>query len=384
MKPLYEAFEEQTGIRVVTRQLPWEELYDQLVIAIAAGSGPDVTAVSEWAPRLAHDGAFEDLTPWLRQSERLRSEDLLPNVLEMWRLPGGAQFAMPFDIDLNALFYNEEMFNRVGLAYPDERMTWEELLETARFFTVDRDEDGEYDQYGFSNGHIFIEPLIWAYGGELLNPAGDAPALHTPQARRALELYKALGAEDASMPWEAASRFGYPHPPAAFSGDLIAMYPLGAWAPSSLWQDRSTGRWLALFNVTHLPAAPSGQRATLLSGQGLAVLARSPNKEAAWAFVEHMLSPDVQRVSAAYLGQFPVLRTVALSEAFALQDQPPRNKMAFVEATVYARPHPRTRNWDEAWRIMREELNRYFNGNEPLGAVLDTLNRRTRSVLAGA
>lgn len=382
MEPLYELFSEETGIAVETRQVAWAELYEQLVVAIAGGLAPDVTSLSDWAPTLAYQGGLEDLRPYLARGG-YDSSDLLPNALEMWQLPDGFQFGFPFDLDLQALFYNKPIFDNAGLPYPGENMDWTSTLETARRLTIDRDGDGQADQYGFSNGHISWDAFVWANGGNLLTSDLSGSALHEPPARAALEFFREISAPDANMAWGEAARFGYPHPPAAFGGGLIAMYPLGAWAPSAFWQDLQTGAWRTEFDVTHLPMSPTGGRAVHINGQGIGILAASQNKEAAWEFVKFMASPAVQIVSGRGLGQFPILRSVALSDAFIVPGQPPENMRVFVEATEYARPHPRIENWSRVWSIMTREIGSYVAGNQALTPALEAIDRLVRTELQG-
>src|SRR5690606_19502114 len=107
------------------------------------------------------------------------------------------------------------------------------------------------------------------------------------------------------MAWGEASRFGYPHPPAAFAGGRIALYPIGAWAPSAFFRDSATGQWLVDFDATHMPISRAGQRSNYGGGQGMGVLATSSNKEAAFEFVKFLASEEVQSVSGRDLGQFP-------------------------------------------------------------------------------
>jgi multiple sugar transport system substrate-binding protein len=41
-------------------------------------------------------------------------------------------YALPFTIQLNALYYNKDIFDRRGVAYPKDGMTWEDAMELAK------------------------------------------------------------------------------------------------------------------------------------------------------------------------------------------------------------------------------------------------------------
>ena len=207
-----------------------------------------------------------------------------------------------FDLDLLALFYNKAIFDQAGMPYPTDDFTWEATLSKA---TAHRGPhgDGLPDQYGFANGHISYT-FVWAYGGELISPDYTTHGLGTPEARAGLEMFHDLSQADVNMAWGDASRFGYPHPPAAFGGGLIAMYPIGAWAPSAFWKDAATGQYTVDFDAVLIPGAEEGGKALPLEGQGLAIMSTSDKKDAAWEFISSWC-PRKCRRHLADLGQFP-------------------------------------------------------------------------------
>lgn len=375
IRPLIDRFEEETGIRVVAQMYPWAELDEKLIVAAAGGVAPDVVAVSsDRSAPLVFQGMYTDLRPFIEQETEYDFDDLLPNALELWQTQDGMQYAFPYDLDLLGLFYNKTLFETAGIPYPDEDTTWEQVLEWARRFTIDRDGNGRPDQFGIANGHISLDTFVWAYGGELVTPDIKTHALGSPEARRGLEMWHAISQPDANMAWGDAAQFGYPHPPAAFAGGLIAMYPIGAYAPSAFWQDVATGEWLVDFDMTLVPLGADGTRALPMNGQGMAIVSTSQNKEAAWEFIKFLASHDVQVVSGRDLGQFPVLRSVAVSDAFIVPGEPPANKMAAVESSLYARFHPVHPTWDRAWQTMRTTVAQYVNNTASLSNVIQTLD----------
>lgn len=375
IRPLIDEFEARTGIKVETQMYPWEELAEKLLVGIAGGIAPDVVAVSsDRSAPLVFQGVYTDLRPFIEKETEYDFSDLLPNALELWQTADGMQYAFPYDMDLLALFYNKALFDEAGVPYPDPSLTWQDTLALAKRFTVDRNADGLPDQYGFANGHITMDTFVWAYGGELITPDMKNHALGTPEARAGLQMFRDISQPDANMGWTEATRFGYPHPPAAFAGNTIAMYPIGAWAPSAFWRDLATGRYLVDFDVTLIPQGPGGIRALPMNGQGMAIVSTSQNKEAAWEFIKFLASHDVQVVSGRDLGQFPVLRSVAVSEAFIVPGEPPANKIVFVESSLYARFHPVLPTWSRAWSTMRTTVSQFVNNVTSLANVIQTLD----------
>lgn len=375
LQPLIERFERETGIKVEAQMVTWEELPQKLVVSIAGGVAPDVTAISsDRGMSLLLQGFYADLRPFMERETEYDFSDLLPNALEMWQADSGEQLAFPFDLDILGLFYNPVLFDNAGIPYPDATLTWERVLQLAKQFTVDTDGDGRYNQHGLIMGFMLPDTLVWTYGGELISPDGKTHGLGSPEARAGLEMWRLLNQPDANLDWGAAPSFGYTIPTDAFASGRAAMIPIGAWGPSAFWRNPTTGEYVVDFDVTFMPRSEDHERAIPMAGQGLGIVAASENKEAAWEFIKFMASADVQEVSARDLGQFPVLRSVALSDAFIVPGQPPANMHVFVESTLYARFHPKHRYWAEAWTRIRSEISRFVVGAAPLSAVIQTLD----------
>lgn len=58
--------------------------------------------------------------------------------------PEGKIWAFPWDAGIGTVFYRKEVFDKAGLEFPD---TWQDFIDAGKKLTVDRDGDGEIDQY---------------------------------------------------------------------------------------------------------------------------------------------------------------------------------------------------------------------------------------------
>lgn len=99
-----------------------------------------------------HAGVFNhnmhrDLEPLMKQS-RYDSSKLEPTLLELQRkLGGGAIYGLPVWTATSGLFYNKSLFDKFGVSYPTDGMTWPELTELARKMTRS---DGGVQYYGYA------------------------------------------------------------------------------------------------------------------------------------------------------------------------------------------------------------------------------------------
>lgn len=382
-EPFIAKFEKENGVKIEAEMKTWAELREKLVASIAGGVAPDVCFVSSsWGDEIAEKGAFLDLAKLVnRDKEGAWKADysaVFPTAFQLWKNSRGEQYAFPFDFDLAALFYNKELFDAAGLDYPNDEWTWDDFFKAAQTLTRDTNGDGLPDQYGVTTGMVNLWPeLVWANGGSLLTADGTKPNLNTPEARQALEFYAKLLAHKVNNLWDVAEckRLGSPDPPTLFKAGKIGMMPVGAWGPSVYMYDSDKGKYVMDFDVAHMPKSPKGKRAVLMQGQGVSILAGSKNVEVAWKFVKYMASVEVQTMSGRDLGQFPIRRDVALTEAFLVPDKPPQNKKVFVEVAAYAHAWPKVPNWSAAWKVMNSEIAKYASGSQSLDAALANIDK---------
>lgn len=71
----------------------------------------------------------EDLTPYIKKANvnLSRFEDYIfkqPNVFD-----NGKYFALPYYTNFSALYYNKDIFDKFGVPYPKDGMTWEDAIE---------------------------------------------------------------------------------------------------------------------------------------------------------------------------------------------------------------------------------------------------------------
>jgi multiple sugar transport system substrate-binding protein len=96
-------------------------------------------------------------------------------------------YGLPKDFSTLALFYNKKAFTTAGIEPPPQ--TWQALQTISQKLTLDRNQDGKVDQYGFGVAPALARQtfMIRAFGGELIDAQGYA-AFSSPQGLRGLKL----------------------------------------------------------------------------------------------------------------------------------------------------------------------------------------------------
>lgn len=99
---------------------------------IAAGNIPDVVLVSlDRIPVLTRLKLDYNMDPLIKQFQ-MNLGRFEQSALDMVKNTYGKpeQVALPYTIGFSALYYNKDIFDKFGVAYPKDGMTWEETRST--------------------------------------------------------------------------------------------------------------------------------------------------------------------------------------------------------------------------------------------------------------
>jgi multiple sugar transport system substrate-binding protein len=109
---------------------------------IAAGETPDVlTWVHNSLPSLKNLDMLEDMTPLLKkdQYDLGRFKPIYLDAIRVNSVDGGLD-ALPYYVQINGLFYNKDLFDKFGVPYPRDGLTWDEAAELGKKMT--REDNG--------------------------------------------------------------------------------------------------------------------------------------------------------------------------------------------------------------------------------------------------
>ena len=126
MENLKEAYEKsQDKVTVKLQLTPYKEYWNKLEASATGGTAPDVFWVNVLHLDSYLDGQIlADITDAVKGSD---INDGFAKVLVNNYVRDGKNYAVPKDFDTNALWYNKELFDKAGVAYPTDDMTYEDL-----------------------------------------------------------------------------------------------------------------------------------------------------------------------------------------------------------------------------------------------------------------
>ncbi|HEY6952641.1 MAG TPA: ABC transporter substrate-binding protein [Bacteroidota bacterium] len=305
--------EEHPSIHIKAQYVPTGDgLIQKLVSAVQSSTAPDVSWIhSDFIDKLVAADAIYPMKVFIDGPDGMSDEeikDINPGCLEAgkWR---NALYALPMEGTSLALIYNRGLFRKAGLDPNAPPRNWSELCTYTRKLTVDFDNDGTMDQYGFhvpvfpASGELNIwmvlqwTPFLWQAGGQEFDTARTKSMFNSEAGVQALALWKKLYDE------QDFSRFGIAHD-IGFASGKLAMVMDGPW---------NLPRYRAMkdidWAVAPLPAGPV-RRATYLAGELLAIFKQSEHPKEAWTFVKWILEPRIQAMFSTKSGYLPVRMSV--------------------------------------------------------------------------
>jgi ABC-type glycerol-3-phosphate transport system substrate-binding protein len=134
----------------------------QLEDLIVAGTIPDmlITGNGTLASYREMGGILQDITPLLKPAGIDLSGFNEGTISDMKiDFPKGELYGIPYLTIFHALYYNKEIFDKFGVPYPTDGMTWEQVIELAKKVTVIQD-GVQYRGLDTANGPIYpSQPL---------------------------------------------------------------------------------------------------------------------------------------------------------------------------------------------------------------------------------
>jgi len=200
----------------------------------------------------------------------------------------GVQYALPFRSDFWVLFYNKDLFDAAGVAYPTNDMTWDQYAELAKTMT----KDGVYG----THYHTWLSAVAnWAVC-DGVNTLADR---EYSDLAYFYELYQGLEDAGACMAYNELKASGL-HYSAAFANGNIAMMPMGYWYVSTLMGYIKDGTCSFNWGITAVPHA-EGVAAGSSFGNltGVMINEKSAQKDLAWKYISWLCGEEGAATTAA-------------------------------------------------------------------------------------
>lgn len=282
-------------------------LHVQKLLTSSAAKVPiaDLIIVEDWfAQELLERDYFVDLKEKIYKE--LDTSQIFMKSLQDYTNSKGEIIAYPNFLISSVLFYNKDIFDEEGLKYPDSTWTYNDLLNTAKKLTKDKDNDGIVDQWGLElNYSPLLDIMLYAFGGGILSPDKKQPYLDKPGSIEAIKFFVNLFRVHKVAP---------PPNPAAMANTVAFQSGKMALGIISSFTSKYRGvkfRW----DYTYPPKGKAG-RIAARNSHGFGIPKNSKNKEAAWILLKWLIDSLPPKYSNMAEGLLPNNKRIANSEEY--------------------------------------------------------------------
>lgn len=309
--------QDNPSITVVEEVVPWQNIHQQLLQAVAAGTPPDVSRqLDTWLLTLAEAEALTSLDPFVSSWDAARKQDYV----YPWddTTVNGAKVAFRQAVrPSNILYYRTDLYEAAGFATAPRTMT--ELAEASKAVTKDQ-VTGLQVSFGKTAGFLpLIAPWYWSLGSDLVDPQTGKSTFHLDAGQQIFQwfqdmvyTYKASPSSMANLDGEAANQM--------FTTGLVAAH----FNHSSKWVSWSTADALkGHVATTGMPTFGSDANKPApanIAGGWTLVMPKGAQTEAAWKLMEFLQSTDAELVDTQVGGELPT-RKSTLSNSFFKQPE---------------------------------------------------------------
>ena len=361
-------------ITIQLEHTPSQSAYRQKLATRFAGNAPPDVMLLNYRRFSAFAGAdvLEPLDPYLAESDLLSAEQFFPIALNSFRFDGRL-WCIPQNVSSLVVYYNRDLFDAAGLAYPQVGWTRETFLHAARELTRDFDGDGRVDQYGASiEPNLFrLAPFLWQDDYELVDNPQDPVALELNG--ETFQWFVDLQVKEGVVP-SAEAEAAQMGENRFLNGTIGMIFNSRRGVP--------TYRTIETFSWDVAPLPRGAQTAGILHSDAYCLAAKAQNKEAAWTFIEFANSVAGQTIVAASGRIVPSLIDVAESPAFLDPDLPPANSRVYLDTVSTLRTVPIMAGWTAVEEITSKEIERAFYGQATVEEVTITAQQLTQSYFA--
>jgi multiple sugar transport system substrate-binding protein len=336
---------ENPGVKVNVTPVDWGQAVAKLQTAIGGGQTPDVSQMgTDMMGQFAKTGALEAVPASIDKSAYFESA---------WNtgVVDGTAYGVPWYVETRLLYYRTDIAEKAGITAPPTN--WTELKDDAKAM---KEKGGA--QWGISLGTKNWQeyfPFLWSNGGDVMGSDGSF-ALDSDKAVEALTYYDSYF-QDGLTPKSVPE--GFDVTPAFVSG-THPMFFSGPWH-LGLIKDAGGAGFDGKWAIAPMPGKDSAPGKSFVGGSNFVVFKDSPNKEAAWAWIQFVSKPENQVLWYQTATDLPAVQA-AWDDPALSGDQ---NLKMFGDQLKSTAAQPAIPTWSEVSAAINEELEKVTTGGTP-------------------
>jgi len=310
-------------IKIKVETAAWGDYFTKLQTLIAGGTAPDVFELNyENFVSFAAKGVLLNLDPLAKADAAFDPAIFYPRAYGAFNF-NGMQLGLPETFSTVVLFYNKDLFDKAGVAYPADNRTWSDAVTAAKKLT-----NAKAGVWGLYSPIQFWEFYKKAAQNDcsFFNEDKTEATINSPQCVEALETMVGFVTKDKVMPSDA--EMGGVSDGDLFKAGKIAMDVTGIWMFAAF--EDAPFQW----DIQVEPGLK--QQATHFFANAVSVFAATKHPQEAWQWVKFFTSsPDMAKIRVKSGWELAALNNPAFFEDY-LKLSPPANRAAVFKSLEHA------------------------------------------------
>jgi len=350
--------QENPSIKVNLVYKDWGSYWTWITTQAASKDLPDVYKMSfAYVEKYAKLGAMKPLDDLISSSGFDLAGQFEQALLAMHQ-SDGKQVSLPRDANTVVFYYNKDLFDAAGIPYPNQEVSWDEVLEMAKKLTLD-DKGNDANSASFNPkkivqwglvtdaagmGDAVLEPQLWSNDARLVKDG--KLALSTPEAMQVLNFFKDLTVKHHVNPTKATIDGVGGNPILAFGTGKFAMGFGGSWSATDFAD--------ASFKFGAVLPPKFKAVTTVVQPAGYAMSPFTKKEAAAWKLISWLSGKEGQIEQAKLNDGIPANKLA--EEAYVTGDMADLKKL-FLGAQARAIPSPWYDGEDRLmWEFLPQKL----------------------------
>lgn len=373
MEQLVEAYEkEHENVEIEIQSTPYKggEYWTKLEASATGKKAPDVF----WLNVLHLDtyvegGILADLTDAIKKSDIPANtpESLINNYVR-----NGVNYAVPKDFDTNALWYNKELFDKAGVKYPTNDMTYEDLVKMAEDLKAGGLGEGVYPFACPIDFQSWYYQTVYANDGWIINDDNTETGYDDPKTQAGIQCWIDMINKKLSPTSAELSETGSD---AMFEGGFLAMTFAGSYMVAPYSKNETISDKI---DCVEIPTF-NGKENNVINGLGYAVYEGSKHKDAAIDFAIWLGGEEAMAIQGK-VGAVISARTDC--QKYFAEANKKYQLSAFTNHADKAYPLPVCKNVAELYDMEANALKKAYSGEMSLKDACSQLKKDGDALLA--
>ena len=359
--------EEYPNVTVEMTMVPvesWSDYIQKWITMSTSGETPDIISLGlEGAQMAVSNDLLLPLDDIVAADETLsaQKEEYAESLLKGFSVDD-VLYGLPNGTQTMVVYFNKEMFDAAGVAYPQDGWTRDEFMETAKAMTS----DGVYG-FGLSSSYFQLTPW-WATNDACPATEDGAPALNSENMVEAVSFLKQM--VDEGVTPDPISSDVY----TMFASKQLAMVGAGRWVLNS-WQEAGFNN--DNFDCVQWPV--NKREGSVYGGSAWCLGSATQQPELATALLKYMVAKDTLTEVAAGGQQIPP--TEGLATDHAIMGDVPDNIDGLWKAITIADPVCAPPYVGDIEQSLLRAMEEVFSGAKEPQAALDDAQAELESLI---